>query len=345
MIGDDAMARRMFGVGRHAGQIDRGGDQRAEQIDGVIVVGALQHRGDALEPHAGVDRGTRQLDAGAPGKLLILHEHQIPDLDEAVAVLVGAAGRAALKLRPMIVENLGARAARPQIAHRPEIVGAGDADDLRLRHAGDLAPQFRRLVVVGEHGDEQPLGVEGEILGEQLPSEQDRPLLEIIAEREIAEHLEEGVMAGGVADIVEIVMLAAGAHAFLRRGRAQRCGLLLAGEHVLERHHASIGEHQSRVVTRHQRRRRHQLVVILGEEIEKGRADLVGAGVAQAGMTHTLRAGRLGVAGLGAGRFHTRGLGGGGHGGLTGDLMGGTGALGKTLADSRLTPRAARPCP
>jgi hypothetical protein len=36
----------------------------------------------------------------------------------------------------------------------------------------------------------------------------DRLVLEIVAEREIAEHLEEGVVPGGVADIVEIVMLA-----------------------------------------------------------------------------------------------------------------------------------------
>ena len=45
-------------------------------------------------------------------------------------------------------------------------------------------------------------------------------VLEIIAEREIAHHLEEGVVPGGVADIVEIVVLAAGAHAFLGRGGA-----------------------------------------------------------------------------------------------------------------------------
>ena len=43
----------------------------------------------------------------------------------------------------------------------------------------------------------------------------DRLLLEIIAEREIAEHFEEGVVARGVADIVEVVVLAAGADALL----------------------------------------------------------------------------------------------------------------------------------
>ncbi len=33
-------------------------------------------------------------------------------------------------MRAVIVENFRARAARPSVAHLPEIVGAGDADDL-----------------------------------------------------------------------------------------------------------------------------------------------------------------------------------------------------------------------
>jgi hypothetical protein len=41
-------------------------------------------------------------------------------------------------------------------------------------------------------------------------------VLEIVAEREVAEHLEEGVMTRGIADVVEVIVLAAGAHALLR---------------------------------------------------------------------------------------------------------------------------------
>ena len=241
--------------------------------------------------------GLRQVDALAAGKLLVLHEHEIPDLDEAVAVGVGAAGRAAGDRRPMVVEDLRARAARAGVAHRPEIVGARDANDLLVGKPRDLAPQRRRLVVVGEHGDEQAALVEREVLGEQLPGEQDRALLEIIAEGEIAEHLEEGVVAGGIADIVEVVVLAAGAHAFLRRGRAQGFRLLGAGEHVLERHHAGIGKHQGRIVARHERRRGHHRVVVLGEEIEKGRADVVGARAGKMGVAHAAAQRVVGAAG------------------------------------------------
>ena len=138
----------------------------------------------------------------------------------------------------------------------------GDADDAVVGEARDLLPEAGRLVVVVIDGDEQLVLLQPELLGDQVPGELDRALLEVVAEREIAEHLEEGEMARGVADIVEVVVLAAGAHAFLRGGGALIGPLLDAGEDVLELHHAGIGEHQGRVVARHQRRRRHDLVAV-----------------------------------------------------------------------------------
>ena len=133
---------------------------------------------------------------------------------------------------------------------------------LLVGQAGDLLPEVEGLVVVDIDGDHQPVARQAEFLGDQVPGELDGALLEIVAEREIAEHLEEGVVARGVADIVEVVVLAAGAHAFLRGGGARIGALLEAGEDVLELHHAGIGEHQRRVVARHQRRRRHDRVAV-----------------------------------------------------------------------------------
>ena len=48
---------------------------------------------------------------------------------------------------------------------------------------------------------------------DEFPGERNRVFLEIIAEREIPHHLEKRMVPRGIADIVEIVMLAAGAHA------------------------------------------------------------------------------------------------------------------------------------
>ena len=222
--------------------------------------------------------GLRQRNAGAGRAFLELHEHQVPDLDEAVAVGVGAAGRAARDVGAVVVEDFRARAAGAGLAHAPEIVIGGDADDFLPRQAGDLPPDFGRVVVFRVDGDGQAVLRQAVILGHQLPGEGDGAFLEVVAEAEIAEHLEEGVVPGGVADIVQVVVLAAGAHAFLCRGGADVGALLLAGEHVLELHHARVGEHQRGVVARHQRRARHHSVAVAGEVVEERGADVVAAG-------------------------------------------------------------------
>src|SRR5262249_39732635 len=220
VIGDDAVRGRARPLRLDAGQVLDMRDDRAEQIDLVIVVGPLQYRGDALQPHAGVDRRPRQVDARAAGQLLELHEYQIPDLDEAVAFGIRRAGRAAGNVRPVVVEDFRARTAGPEIAHLPEIVGAGDADDLAVGQPGDLLPQIERDVVIDIDSDHQAVGRQAELLGDQIPGELDGAILEIVAKGEVAEHLEEGVVARGVAHVVEVVVFAAGAHAFLRGGGA-----------------------------------------------------------------------------------------------------------------------------
>ena len=113
-------------------------------------------------------------------------------------------------------------------------------------------------------------------LRQELPGEGDRVLLEVVAEREVAEHLEERVVARGDAHVLEVVVLAAGAHALLGRGRARVVALLLAQEHVLELVHARVGEQQRGVVLGHERRALDDAVAALLEVAEEAAADLVG---------------------------------------------------------------------
>ena len=174
MVGDDPVRRLLRPVGGDVGQVLDRADERAHHVGGVVVVRALQDGGDALEPHAGVDRRLRQGDALAGPDLLELHEDEVPDLDEAVAVLVGRARRAAGDVLAVVVEDLRARTAGAGVAHLPEIVRGRDADDLRLRQAGDLPPEIERLVVLGKDGDEELVLRQAELLGDQLPGELDR---------------------------------------------------------------------------------------------------------------------------------------------------------------------------
>ena len=265
------------GVGQipGAGLARRRLDQVDEQVDLVVAVHMLQHRGDALQAHAGVDAGLGQARHGAVRLAVELHEHQVPDFDIAVAVGIGGAGRAAGDFRAVVVEDLGTRTAGAGVGHLPEIVGGvlgalvvADAHDALCGHADFLGPDVVGLVVVDV--DRDPQLILGQLVdpGEQFPGVMNRLALEVVAEGKIAQHFEKRVVPRRIADVFQVVVLAAGAHAALRRGGARIGARLLADEHVLELHHARIGEQQGRVVAGHQGARGHPSVAL---ELEVGK--------------------------------------------------------------------------
>ena len=91
--------------------------------------------------------------------------------------------------------------------------------------------------------DAQPL-----LAGEELPGPVDRFALEVVAEAEVAQHLEEGVVVGGAADVVDV----AGAEAFLAGGGAGELQLAAAEEVVLELVHAGGREEHRGVPAGHE---------------------------------------------------------------------------------------------
>src|SRR4029079_5878001 len=171
-----------------------------------------------------------------------------------------------------------ARAARTGLAHRPEVVLVTQRDDAVVGDAGNLLPDHARLGVRLVHRVDEALRIDRVFLRQELVGERDRVGLEVVAEREVAQHLEERVVARGAADVLQVVVLAAGAHALLRRGRAREGRLHLAREEVLELVHPGVGEQKRRVVVRHQRRARDRLVALLGEVVEERAADGAGVG-------------------------------------------------------------------
>ncbi len=77
------------------------------------------------------------------------------------------------------------------------------------------------------------------------------------------------MVARRVAHVFQIVVLAASAQASLDRRRAHIRALVGAQKHVLELHHAGIGEHQRRVIAGNQWAGRDHGVPFGGKEIEK----------------------------------------------------------------------------
>jgi hypothetical protein len=126
-------------------------------------------------------------------------------------------------------------------------------------YARDLAPEPAGFVVRVVDGDVDPVGANAEPLlaRHPLPRVLDRLLLEVVAEREVAQHLEKGVVAGRVPHLLEVVVLAPGADAFLAGDGPAVVPPLQPLEHALELDHAGVGEQQGGIVRRDQGGARH----------------------------------------------------------------------------------------
>ena len=212
-----------------------------------------------------------------------LHEHQVPDFDVAIALGFGRARRPARDLRTVVVEHLAAGTTGTRIGHLPEIVRSvrcalvvSDAHDPFARQTDVVRPGAIRLVVGVVDGGPQPVGRQLVDRRQELPRVADRIALEVIAERPISEHFEEGAVSRGVTDILQVVMLASGAQAALHVGRAHVAALVGPKKDLLELHHPAVGEEQRGIIGRHQRRRRNDRMSLRGEVFEEMAADVGG---------------------------------------------------------------------
>ena len=170
--------------------------------------------------------------------------------------------------------QLAGGAAGAGVAHGPEVGLLAHAQDALRRQADLVLPHAVGQVVVQEYGGHQPLAGHAEDRGQGLPGVVDGLALEVVAKGEVAQHLEEGVVAGRRADLLQVVVLAADAHALLAAGRADVGPLLQAQEGVLEGHHARVDEEQRVIAVGHHGRAGHEGVSLLLEEVKKSLADL-----------------------------------------------------------------------
>ena len=152
------------------------------------------------------------------GVALELHEDQIPDLHEAPGlarrVVVRVLGRARPS-RSGSPSRVHTARCRPSTRSSPSRRGGRSSISGR---SDPVAPDVEGLVVVLEDRDDEIFRPEKPTpFGQQRPGELDRLFLEVVAEGEVPEHLEEGVVARRAADVLEVVVLARHAHALLRR--------------------------------------------------------------------------------------------------------------------------------
>jgi hypothetical protein len=242
----------------------------------------LDHR-HAVETQARVDVLAGQRRQLVDRVLVVLHEDEVPVLQEALVLTAGQVVGLA-PFQAAVEVQLRARTARAGRPRLPEVVLAREQHDALARHPDRLPRRDRLLVgaqpqlgVAREDGDPDVLGAEAEALQRQLPGQLDGALLEVVADREVAEHLEEREVPRGRADVLDVGR----AEALLARRQAVVRGLLEPEEVRLERVHAR-GREQDRGVERgRDQRARGQAPVVAGrEEAQERLADLVGRGEA-----------------------------------------------------------------
>ena len=147
VVGEDAqrpVGRELLAVAA-ARELLTQRDQRPQAVGLEHRHRALLDRRQALEPQPGVDVLLGQRGEHVLGVLVVLHEHQVPVLQEALVLAPReVVGRA--EVQAAVQVELAARPARAGRAGLPEVVLAAQRHDALVRHP-DRAPHLDRLVV------------------------------------------------------------------------------------------------------------------------------------------------------------------------------------------------------
>ena len=228
MIGDDVPPRDLL-ARRERRSPDRrlGRNEIGEQV-GLIHRGhAVADGQHAFESRTGIDRLARKLGQRSVGRAIVLLEDDVPNLDVTIAEVRTGVVRTGRVLRADVVEQLGTRTARAGRAHRPKVLFV-EAADSRLRESDLVDPDAFGFVVADVYRNVEPCRVELEDLRDELPRPGDCLAFVIVAEAEVAEHLEERTVPSGTADALDIALGAGHPQAALHGHHARRRSRLLA---------------------------------------------------------------------------------------------------------------------
>ena len=169
----------------------------------------LEHRCNPLESHARVHT---RLGQGGENTLLVpvvLHEDQVPNFNVAISIALWRTRWTAPDSWPVVIEDFAAWTTGPGVGHLPEVIAgvAGtfvvpNPNNALNRDTDFLLPNSIGLVIVLIDRDPEPLLGQAIDIGEQGPGITNGILFEVITKREVAQHLEEGVVPRRVAHVL-----------------------------------------------------------------------------------------------------------------------------------------------
>lgn len=156
----------------------------------------------------------------------------------------------------------------------PEVVFLAEADHVVFGDADVLRPDVPCLIVVFVDGAVELVCRDLQHFREELPRPVDGVVLEIIAKGEVAQHLEVGAVAGGVADVVDVRRtdaLLTGGHTVAGRSDFSR-------EELLHRRHTGVDEQKALVSVGHERIARQPQMLFTFKELKEALPQFVQTG-------------------------------------------------------------------
>ncbi|KAI7360092.1 Alanine--tRNA [Hortaea werneckii] len=184
-----------------------------------VISWILLNRG--VNTSTGIDVLVRQRLQSAVRLTVVLDEDVVPDLEHIRVILVDEI--CSIAIADAVVVNFRARTTGTLVAHFPEVVLHVTGEDVIFGNANTF-PELLGLEIglqtcIGftfEVSDIQSVRLQAEDFRQEFPGIGNGFFLEVISKRPVTQHLEEGVMIGVFADIVEVIVLATSTDTLLK---------------------------------------------------------------------------------------------------------------------------------
>ena len=135
-------------------RLSGGLNQMLKEVNFIVAVHPLHNGGNALQAHAGINRGPWQRCHLTTTVALVLHKHQVPDFDIAIEVVIITARRATRHVGTVVVKDFRTWATGAGITHLPKVVFIESRKALGT-NAHFFEPDFLGFVIRNMHGDPQ----------------------------------------------------------------------------------------------------------------------------------------------------------------------------------------------
>ena len=250
MVGDDTQSHVCLVIGM-VSDVCNLADMLHDVLNGVHfkeVVHALHDASQTFQTHTRINVLVFHFGVMSVAVAVELAEYQVPDFDITVAVTANAASWLSAALFLATVEIDFRTRTTWARAVFPEVIFSAQPLHVRGCNTHVLCPEVICFIIVFKDGNIQLIDWHFQFFGEEFPCPFDCLLLEVVAEREVAQHFKIGAVTGSLSNPFDIRCpdaLLTGGDPYIRRNS-------LSQEVLFQRCHTGVDEQQALVALRNQ---------------------------------------------------------------------------------------------